>query len=182
MVNIIFENSLRFFGLLHFALVPEGLKVINYFKKIDKMKINKEDGNCWRKPDLREWTLGNVIKINILFESGMELKVEVCSVDEILVIISIEMIFKAKKLDKITYEESMCPFLKTCTFLTNTSVLLPFKKICCVLYFIYFRDFITADLYLQGLSAKLFLFLLTFDFFPPLNSYKQSFFPHSCLL
>ena len=57
MVNIIFDNSLRFFGLLHFALVPEGLKVINYFKKIDKMKINKEDGNCWRKPDLREWTL-----------------------------------------------------------------------------------------------------------------------------
>lgn len=80
--------------------------------------------NAGRKPDLREWTLGNIIKINILFESGVELKVEVCSVDEILVIISMEMIFKAKKLDKITYEESMCPFLKTCAFLTNTSVLL----------------------------------------------------------
>ena len=54
---------------------------------------------------MREWTLGNVIKINILFESGMELKVEVCSVDEILVIISIEMIFKAKKLDCVSQSE-----------------------------------------------------------------------------
>ena len=35
--------------------------------------------NAGRKPDLREWTLGNIIKINILFESGVELKVEVCS-------------------------------------------------------------------------------------------------------
>lgn len=54
------------------------------------------------KPDFMEWTLGNIIKINILFES-VELTVEVCSVDEILVIISMEMIFKAKKLDKITH-------------------------------------------------------------------------------
>lgn len=92
--------------------------------------------NVRRKPDLREWTLGNVIKVNILFESGMELKVEVCSIDEILVIINIEMIFKAKKLDKITYEESMCPFLKTCVFLTNTSVLLVYchlKNLLCTI-------------------------------------------------
>lgn len=51
-VNIIFDNSLRFFGLLLFALVPEGLKVINYIKKIDKMKINKEDGKCWEEARL----------------------------------------------------------------------------------------------------------------------------------
>lgn len=34
------------------------------------------------------------------------------------------MIFKAKRLDKITYEESMYPFPKTCKFLINTSALL----------------------------------------------------------
>lgn len=103
--------------------------------------------NVGRKPDLQEWTLGNVIKVNIPFESGMELKVEVCSIDEILVIINIEMIFKAKKLDKITYEESMCPFLKTCVFLTNTSVLLVYchlKKSV-----VYYTSYISGTLELQ---------------------------------
>ena len=89
--------------------------------------------NVGRKPDLQEWTLGNVIKVNIPFDSGLEL--------------NIEMIFKAKKLDKITYEESMCPFLKTCVFLTNTSVLLVYchlKKSV-----VYYTSYISGTLELQ---------------------------------
>lgn len=115
---------LGFFGFFLFCLSSESV-------------ILKEMENGRRRPGSWGWTLGHDVKVNICFKPGMEFRGEVFSVDINLVIVSIQVVFKAKRLDKILYEECMCLFPKTCKFLINTSTFLVhchLNKLFCTLY------------------------------------------------
>lgn len=142
----------------------------------------KEMENGGRRPGSWGWTLGHDVKVNICFKPSMEFRGEVFSVDINLVIVSIQMVFKAKRLDKILYEECMCLAPKTCKFLINTSTFLVhchLNKLFCTLYSLGISELWTSINWVtkcQIISVFLYLCFLSW------NNYKQPFFLLTCYL